>query len=306
MRASRGPTAAVQPAAVRREASPTRRPRSGATEEVALDRVDTEQLQGVELGCGLDALADHQAARLERVEDQRADHRPARVVVVDAGDQGAVDLDDVRADRDDVPEGRVAGPRVVDGQPDAVQSQRLAGAEQRRVVVNGGVLGQLDHDPGRGEAGAEQRGQQAGAQQCRGGGVDGDVEVVGQVCRGHHVGLDRQQLELHPTPDPVREGEPDVGRSGRVRSEPGQRLDTHDLAGRHVHDRLERAVHETAGDDLLGQHRGPSALHHLAHRAAQDPGQDAELDGGEEQRERCRQVDERAAGCPGPVGVESR
>ena len=38
-----------------------------------------------------------------------------------------------------------------------------------------------------------------------------------------------------------------------------------------MHDRLESALHEAAGHDLLEQHLGPSALHHLAHRAAQDP-----------------------------------
>ena len=65
---------------------------------------------------------------------------------MDAGDQRAVDLDDVRPQADELLEAGVAGAGVVERDPGAAGAQGGELELERDVLVERLVLGQLDHD----------------------------------------------------------------------------------------------------------------------------------------------------------------
>ena len=141
----RGDPAAEQPGALAVDVGP-RRP--GPAEQVALRHRHAEADHRVELAELLDALGQHRGVD---PAGEGADHlhqRALRLVAVDPGDQLAVQLDDVRADPDQVLEPGVAGARVVDGDQRARVAEPVQGRLERLVGVDPGVLGQLDHHAG--------------------------------------------------------------------------------------------------------------------------------------------------------------
>src|SRR5690606_31762393 len=100
---------------------------------------EEEALEGIAAGPGqelvlldrLDALGgDLHSARPGEVDD-RANDRHAALAPVDPVDEGLVDLDPVDLEMTQMGEGGIAGPEIVEGDPDALLPQlgevRLAG-----------------------------------------------------------------------------------------------------------------------------------------------------------------------------------
>ena len=94
----------------------------------------------------LDALGHDAGADLGREGDEGGGEGTAFGVPVDAAGQRDVELDDVGVQADDVAKAGKPGAGIVDGQLDAALAQGSHGRVQRVVVLDGGVLGHLDHD----------------------------------------------------------------------------------------------------------------------------------------------------------------
>ena len=140
-------------------------------------------------------------------------------------------------------------PDVVDRHADAVVAQAVERAAEREVVLDRLVLGQLDHE--RAPVVGGQQLQQLVAGQQGGGGVEREVEPLGQAV----VGLEREphggQLELRAELERVgvEEAVDSVGIAIAVGvGEARERLGAHDLAAGEVDDRLQRDVHALAAD----------------------------------------------------------
>jgi hypothetical protein len=98
---------------------------------------------------GLDALGERRRPQALRQLDDRADHAAGVRVVREVADECPVDLQDVHAHVLQPRQRRVAGPEVVQRQPEARGSQ-LAQDPLRAVGVDRrGRLDDLDHDAGR-------------------------------------------------------------------------------------------------------------------------------------------------------------
>ena len=103
--------------------------RSG--EQVALAEVASELAQLRELPVGLDALGDgDEAERVGEAHEVGGDGRVLRVVL-DALDEGQVDLDDVDREAAEVLERREPGAEVVERDADAVVVQLLRARRAR-------------------------------------------------------------------------------------------------------------------------------------------------------------------------------
>ena len=112
-----------------------RDPRRGrAGDAIALAVGDVEVGEPLELGQRLDALGADGGVDVTRVAHEGADQRRLGRVGVDAGGQGAVELDDVRLQAHHVGEAGVAGARVVDRQPRAAPAQVRERLVDRRVA----------------------------------------------------------------------------------------------------------------------------------------------------------------------------
>ncbi len=97
--------------------------------------------------CTLDALGDETAPDGTGEGDQGGGQRFARRAGFEVGDHRDVELYDVGAEPDQVPQAGMASPRVVDGQAQAGAAQRLDGDAKGFVVGNGLPFGDLQHDP---------------------------------------------------------------------------------------------------------------------------------------------------------------
>ena len=111
--------------------------RAGAAEQPALREVDLALAQHLELLAALDALGDDDGADLAGEGPQRAQQRLAVGVLVDVGDEAAGELEEVRAQLDDVLERRVAGAGVVD------RDLGAAGDPRRELLAQLGVVGDV-------------------------------------------------------------------------------------------------------------------------------------------------------------------
>ena len=117
-----------------------------APEKISLDALHTERLDGHQLARRLDALGNDPGAGLGREAGQGADERMADGVVLQPADQTAVELDDVGAEGEHVAQAGEAGAGVVDRDAQAIRPQRREDTEQRGVVDDLRVLGELDDD----------------------------------------------------------------------------------------------------------------------------------------------------------------
>ena len=121
-------------------------------------------------------------------------------------DEFAGDLEDVDPEAAQVAERRVAGPEVVDGDPDPEIADRLEARDRRRGVVEHDRLGHLEHELPRLEAGLAQDGLD----------VADEGRLLELLCR--QVDRDRQAAigagAGRPRPPPA--GRPRTGPSARA------------------------------------------------------------------------------------------
>src|ERR1035437_2177895 len=139
----------------RDEASRLTRDRCRPAQQISLAEIDPALDQGVEIAVVLDPFGDRLGSDATAERDERFDQRLLRnaVLVSDARDDLAVDLDDRRLQGGDDVEAGVAGAGVVDGEAEAQPAQRLYLLLERRNVGDRLLLGALDDYLVRGEAG---------------------------------------------------------------------------------------------------------------------------------------------------------
>ena len=191
----------------------------------------------VELLRGLDALGDEARAGVVGERHEGTGERSASEVDVDAGDEVAVEFDELRLELEDVGQAGEPGAGVVDRKPHTVAPERGERLRDRGVVVDRVVFGELDDDSTR-RIGAEELGEGERAQGGR-----GDVD--------RHEGRGREptqlierpthgrELELHAEPGAGGVGEPLVGGPRRRRAEARECLAALRLSRDDAHDRLE-------------------------------------------------------------------
>ena len=131
-------------------------------EQVALAEFDAERRQRREVGPPLDAFGQEVGADPAAERHERLDEGLLGVVVADAVDDLAVDLDDRRPQRRDQREARVAGAGVVDREPEAGLAQGLDLAMEHADVGDRLLLGAFDGDlaglePGVADLGGQRR-----------------------------------------------------------------------------------------------------------------------------------------------------
>ena len=117
------------------------------SQQVALSERDTGPPQRLELIHPLDALGDHARSDLAAERDQRPNQRGPIVIAIDAGDHLIIQLQEIRRELDHVAQTGVAGAGVIDrkARPGRRPGRKLFA--QERVVVDGRLLGHLDHQP---------------------------------------------------------------------------------------------------------------------------------------------------------------
>ena len=167
-----------------------------------------------------------------------------------AGDERAVDLEDVDRELAEVAERGVAGPEVVDREPHAEGLEAAQGRHRRVGVLDQDALGDLEDEAGRVEPGLGQDrrdlGDEAGLGDLAAGHVDAHRERPARrrgVPRARlAAGLAAAPTARAATISPVSSatGMNSIGATTpALRMSPAQeRLDADDLARRQVHDRL--------------------------------------------------------------------
>jgi hypothetical protein len=177
----------------------------------------------VELGDGLDALGDEPRVEPRGEHAERFDHRGLRLVGVDARDQVAVDLHEVRAQHRDVLERGEPGACVVDREQRARRRTGAIASDRRAVVVHRGLLGDLDDDPAEVDRRGEDVGDRRGEQRLRTH-VDGEEAVRRQRGPRPERAVQDLRLQFGAEARGVGEREPAVGADVRGPLEAGQRL----------------------------------------------------------------------------------
>ena len=213
--------------------------RCRTAQRVPLAERDAEVDDRPQLVEGLDALGQDPAVQATHELTEHLGQGPACGVAVDAGDQRAVQLDDLRTDREQRLQPRVACADVVERHDRARRPRAVEQREHGPGVVGHGPLGQLDDEP------VQRRDALDDLDDL----VAGDQPGI-QVDRQERVGRQRSQLRdalpqhahlQHGThAEPVSGGEPPVRRLLGA-GEPRQHLVADDDAAGQVHDGL---VHE--------------------------------------------------------------
>ena len=146
---------------------------------------------------------------------QRGRQRVSCRVGVDAVGEVEVELEDVGAELEDVLETRVAGTGVVHRDAHAAGAEDVERGHERGVVVEAGVLGQLEHDALAGD-GCQARFEGA-ARRGRGRRVDRKELLGPELGKLLERAIDGGQFELDTEPDVGGFGEPFVRWLLRVR-----------------------------------------------------------------------------------------
>ena len=182
-----------------------------------------------------------------REAHQRRGERTLRGVDVETADELAVELDEVRGEPEDVHQARKARAGIVDRQAHACRAQPVECAREPGIVLDGGVLGELDDDPRLLDASEER--SDVRARERLGPGVDGQHDLWRKLSELLDRRAQQRDLELDAEPGIMGLGEPDIGSAIRLAVEARQSLDGEDRAVAQVEDRLigEREA-------ALGQH----------------------------------------------------
>jgi hypothetical protein len=128
----------------------------GTTEEVPLGLVAFEVLEKRQLLGLFHALGHDPQVQAARHADHGRDDRRVVTARTDLSNEGLVDLQGIDGETPQVAQARIAGPKVIDGDPDAALAQRLEDLRGRRDVLHEHALGQLQLEHGRIEAGLRQ------------------------------------------------------------------------------------------------------------------------------------------------------
>ena len=150
----------------------------GRPEEESLQKVGAQLQRRHRLGLGLDPLGHHQRADPARKADQTLEGLLLVEVAVDAGDQAAIDLDDVGAQERDAIEVGVPGPHVVEDHQEAALAERRRQLAKSSDVIEA-RLQEFDADVARIEPGRADQRLQLGRQH-RGLGHGGQIQVEEQ------------------------------------------------------------------------------------------------------------------------------
>ena len=140
----------------------------GPAERVALHELDAEVAQPARLLAGLDALGDDRDVHRARHRHDRPQDVAVALVLGDAGDELAVDLDRVDREALDVVQRRMAGAEVVEHQPHAEVLEVLQHGRRRGGLLHQDALGQLEPQPlGRHAGLAQDAGELVGQRRAR-------------------------------------------------------------------------------------------------------------------------------------------
>ena len=148
---------ALDPASSRRGGAGS----AAGPEQIALSELDVEGFERREVGATFDAFGEEVGTDPATERHERLDQRLLGVVVADAVDDVAVDLDDRWPKGGDQREAGVAGTGVVDRETEAELAQGLDLALERADVGDGLLLGAFDGDLMRVEAGLADLGGRA-------------------------------------------------------------------------------------------------------------------------------------------------
>jgi len=181
-----------------------------------------------------------------------AEERLERLAAAHAPDEVGVELHERRAQLGDVAHRGEARARIIDGEAHAAFEVGRDRLPEGHVVADRLLLGDLDDERRRVDQG-QGVGDRAMGEVARAD-VQGEERLVGQARLGRHGedALDGQGLELGPEADPLRLGEPAIGRPDRLRGETAERLVAHHRAADEGEDRLEDALEQVGrGKDAL-------------------------------------------------------
>src|SRR5688572_25961688 len=205
--------------------------RLGRMKEESLNQVGPQLLHRLVLLGELYSLGDHLRALIVRETHHRLHEVLLDEILVDAVDEGDVELDEVRLQVCDRAKAGIAASRVVDGEAVAAVAEVLEASPKLRVVLDGGALGDLQNH----------------ARRIRHVHVDLGECGVGEVVR---IDVDEQQLAFRQS----RLHSPDGGISAKPAQLPDHvRLRghlEHDLGPPHASHRA--ASKRLVAEDLLG------------------------------------------------------
>ena len=214
-------------------------------EQEALGQWHPEPGERLQLRPGLHALGQQPGVDPAGELAEQTGQGQLDLVVVGVGDQGAVELDQVRPHPGDLLQPGVARARVVQGQQPAALGQLVAQPDQRHQVGDLLVLGQLQDQRGQVAGGQQRTADPRVGEQVRAD-VDGQEGVRRQGVLQCQAAPDDDRLEVGAAADRVGGGEPAVRPdlrpallTGPQPREAGQRLVPDDRALGDADDRLE-------------------------------------------------------------------
>lgn len=218
--------------------------RQWAAEQIALTAVGPELEEHRGLGLGLDAFTQESGPDLSGEMADTRDHRLPRGIAAHALDDRAVQLDDIRADLEDVPQACVPGAGVVDR-----QANRAAKVTERAtklgIVRDRAVLRDLEHDVRRRVD--EDAPQLRSFEHERGRNVQGEASKPAESCSLLDRLLGGRRFERDPHANRLCLGELEIRRDAAVK--PRQGFVAQHASRSQAHDRLEDRVERLAGDD---------------------------------------------------------
>src|SRR4051812_1781270 len=100
------------------------------SEQVALSERHARAAQRQQVGARLDALGDQRRADVVRERHERSHQRFTAAVLTDTADEMRVELDDLGAQLEHVPEAREPGAGIIDSEPEAAGAQTTDDADE--------------------------------------------------------------------------------------------------------------------------------------------------------------------------------
>ena len=211
--------------------------------------VDVEFGQHREVVQGLDALAERASADAARKADQSFDDHRLDVVMASAGDQAAIEFDEVRTQRAQAQQAGVTGACIVDGDQPAAMADLVHGRDER-IGIGRRLLGDLDRDAAQVTA---QGRPHVRMWQGVGADVDAERHVVGQFVAASQRLAQARRFEFAAPAGDVGGGEHGVDRGAAIVREASEGLGGDERTGRDADDRLQQDVDRAEFGQDLGQ-----------------------------------------------------
>ncbi len=224
-----------------------------APEIIALSAGNTQRHQREQLAVGLDSFCHDLRAGLVGEAHHGSRERTADRIGVDRGCQRDVELDDVRAQFDELLKAGKPCAHIVQRQPCASGPNGGKLVEQNLLIADIGMFGQFQHCAAAGRA-IQRLCYQAGFHSRRGG-VDRQIDGVRQGRKNTDCPLDDRQFQFHAHADAFGLRKPDIGCAVRRSVKAGQHFEPLHRAGMQVADRLKRQIECVARYDPAQQRR---------------------------------------------------